>query len=118
MVTFQNGGRGVGGVSPDRRIESDGQIADGPRQRPPDILRMREWNDAVDARQSLGGPKADEVVLRRRNPDRADPPGFRVRSYGFSVCPPIDEIVVMPDASSCMFALPMTTAPASRSFAT
>src|SRR5437660_12048443 len=47
-----------------------------------------------------------------------DPPGLRSGSYGLHVCPPIDEIDVIPLASSCMFDLPMMMAPASRSFCT
>ena len=46
------------------------------------------------------------------------PPGARVRSYGSSVCPPIELTVVSPSASSCKFTLPRITAPASRSFFT
>ena len=47
-----------------------------------------------------------------------DPPGLRVGSYGLRVCPPAELTVVMPYASSCMFALPMMTAPAAFSRAT
>ena len=44
-----------------------------------------------------------------------DPPGLRVGSYGFLVCPPSELIVVMPRANSCRFDLATITAPASRS---
>jgi len=44
-----------------------------------------------------------------------EPPGQRRGSYGFSVWPPNELIVVIPAASSCMFDFPMTMAPASRS---
>ena len=47
-----------------------------------------------------------------------EPPGQRRGSYGFLVCPPSELIVVIPAASSCMFDLPMITAPASRSLLT
>src|SRR5262245_53400140 len=43
------------------------------------------------------------------------PPGARVRSYGFRVCPPSELTVVSPSASSCRLTLPSSTAPASRS---
>src|SRR5947209_8343044 len=43
-----------------------------------------------------------------------EPPGFRSGSYGLHVCPPMELIVVMPLASSCMLDLPRITAPASR----
>ena len=47
-----------------------------------------------------------------------DPPGLRVGSYGFLVCPPSELIVVMPRANSCRFDLATITAPASRSLFT
>jgi hypothetical protein len=42
-----------------------------------------------------------------------DPPGLRRVSYGFSVCPPSELMVVIPYANSCMFVLPRKIAPAS-----
>ena len=43
-----------------------------------------------------------------------DPPGVRVRSYGFRVWPPSELTVVPLHASSIRFALASTIAPASR----
>ena len=47
-----------------------------------------------------------------------EPPGMRLLSYGFFTGPAkVDKFVlVMPNASSCILALPMTIAPASSSF--
>src|SRR6185312_9387433 len=47
-----------------------------------------------------------------------EPPGARSGLYGLHVCPPIELMVVMPLASSCMLDFPRMTAPASRSFFT
>src|SRR4029079_7565688 len=47
-----------------------------------------------------------------------EPPGLRSGLYGLHVWPPMELIVVMPLASSCMFDFAMMTAPASRSFFT
>ena len=43
-----------------------------------------------------------------------EPPGQRAGSYGLRVCPPSELTLVMPAASSCMFALARMIAPASR----
>ena len=47
-----------------------------------------------------------------------EPPGVRVRSYGFLVCPPTELTELPPRASSVMFALARISAPASRSLLT
>jgi hypothetical protein len=46
-----------------------------------------------------------------------DPPGVRVRSYGFNTCPPRLLTDMPPRANSCRFALAMISAPALRIFA-
>src|SRR4051794_21390598 len=47
-----------------------------------------------------------------------EPPGILVVSYGFFTGPANDDrlVLVIPNASSCMLALPITIAPASSSF--
>ena len=47
-----------------------------------------------------------------------DPPGVRLRSYGFSVCPPSELTVSPQTANSCRLTLAKIIAPASLSFRT
>ena len=59
---------------------------------------------------------ADADIQREKN-WLLEPPGQRERSYGFRVCPPIELMLVTPDASSWRFVLPRMMAPAARSWA-
>ena len=78
------------------------------------------WNDGmrIDPQVSVPMPAAAKLAATAAPVPPLDPPGLRVGSYGLRVCPPAELTVVMPYASSCMFALPMTTAPAAFSRAT
>src|SRR5215831_9026205 len=64
---------------------------------------------SVAAAKLIAAATADPPLL---------PPGARVRSYGFRVCPPSELTVVNPSASSCRLTFPRSTAPAARSFLT
>ena len=67
---------------------------------------------------SLPVPSTAKLAAMAAPVPPLDPPGVRVRSYGFSVCPP-SELTDDPfSASSVWLALPMTMAPASRRRAT
>src|SRR5262245_24835381 len=72
----------------------------------------------MDPQVSLPMPIAAKLAAIAAPVPPLEPPGFRRRSYGFFVCPPSELIVVMPEASSCIFDLAMITAPASRSLRT
>ena len=62
---------GVGRIGADRRVEHDGQVGDGARDRPADVLRARERHDAGAAGQSLRAAQADQIVVRGRNANRS-----------------------------------------------
>ena len=68
----------------------------------------------IEPQVSLPIPAAARLAATVAAVPPLDPPGLRDMSYGFSVCPPIELIVVMPRANSCRFVLPRMTAPASR----
>ncbi len=72
----------------------------------------------IEPQVSLPHPTAAKLAAMAAPVPPLEPPGFRTRSYGFSVWPPSDAIVLIPAASSCRLDLPMNTAPASRSFLT
>ena len=69
----------------------------------------------MEPQVSLPIPKAPKLAPTAAPVPPLDPPGLRVGSYGLRVWPPNDATVVMPRASSCMFVLPRTIAPASLS---
>ena len=82
---LQHGRGGIGGVRPDRRVQRDRQVGHGARERAAGVLRVRERQDAVDARQPLGRPQPEQVVHRRRDADRAagvTPPPHRREARG------------------------------------
>ena len=72
----------------------------------------------IDPQVSDPMPKAAKPAATAAPVPPLEPPGLRRGSYGLRVCPPSELIVVMPIASSSMFALARITAPASRSLRT
>ncbi len=72
----------------------------------------------IEPHVSLPHPTAAKLAAIAAPVPPLEPPGLRVRSYGFRVWPPIEEIVVIPEASSCILAFPRITAPASLNLAT
>ena len=68
----------------------------------------------IDPQVSLPMPKAPKLAATAAPVPPLDPPGLRSGSYGLRVWPPSEARVVIPRASSCMFVLPRTIAPASR----
>ena len=54
----------------------------------------------IDPQVSLPMPADAKLAATAAPVPPLDPPGLRVGSYGFLVCPPSELIVVMPDASS------------------
>ena len=58
-------------VGADGCVEADCEISHGARQRPAHVLRVRKRNDAVDARQPFRRSQPEEVLIRRRDSDRA-----------------------------------------------
>src|SRR4030088_3323244 len=66
-----------------------------------------------DPRAQVAMPAAIAVAVPPE-----EPPDIRVLSYGVFTGPANDDrlVLVMPNASSCMLALPITTAPAFNSF--
>src|SRR5260370_22997931 len=79
------------------------ESAAGPRVDPP----------VSDPRPQVTMPAAMAAAVQ---PD--EPPGIRVLSYGFFTGPANDDrlVLVMPNASSCMLALPIMMTPAFKSF--
>src|SRR5208282_5892728 len=74
-----------------------------------------EDGDRIEFTVSEPVPTAAKLAAKAAPVPPEDPPGVRVSSYGFFVCPP-SELTVMPViASSCMFAFPRISAPFSRS---
>src|SRR5215212_238679 len=74
--------------------------------------------DRIDWPVSLPVPRTAKLAAIAAPVPPLDPPGVRVRSYGFLVCPPSELTVVPPRASSVRLDLPRISAPACRSLAT
>ncbi len=72
----------------------------------------------IDPQVSLPMPAVAKLAPMAAPVPPLEPPGTRIKSYGLRVWLVIDEIVVIPAASSCIVVLPRITAPASRSFFT
>ena len=66
-----------------------------------------EAGDRIDCPVSLPVPSTAKLAAIAAPVPPLEPPGVRVRSYGFSVCPPSELTVVPVSASSVRFALPM-----------
>ena len=61
----------IGGVGAHRGVEHGDEVDHAARQRPADVLRERQRDDAVAARQPLGHAQAEQVVVGCRDADRA-----------------------------------------------
>ena len=79
---------------------------------------LADDGDRIDWPVSLPVPSTPKLAAIAAPVPPLDPPGVRVRSYGFLVCPPSELTVVPARASSCRFAFAMMIAPASLSFFT
>ncbi len=77
-----------------------------------------EAGERIDWPVSLPVPSSAMFAAIATPVPPLDPPGVRVRSYGFSTCPPRLLIDMPPRANSCRFALARISAPALRIFAT
>src|SRR5438876_219740 len=77
-----------------------------------------EAGDRTDCPVSLPVPAMAKLAAIAAPVPPLEPPGVRLRSYGFRVCPPRELTVVPPRASSIRFAFASISAPASRNFLT
>src|SRR6185312_5290795 len=70
-LAFAIGGARIVLVVSGGRIEQDGDVFHGPRDRAAGVLRVAERDDAGAAREPERGTQAYDVVVRARDADRA-----------------------------------------------
>ena len=67
----QNSGGRVGRVCPYGRVQPDGEVHRSAGQGPTYVLRVRQGDDPVDAREALGRTETEQVVVGCWNTNRS-----------------------------------------------